>query len=144
MIYFILTVSLIFLIIDIIFRKFNKKFFFKFFIFFIFSILIYYIYMDFEFNDQFYLYILYLILFYIFYLLIMTGIKNTSPSLYIIHLIVNNKNNIKNKFLKQNFTKKRIYENYKQDLLQYKNNYILTSKGYFILFFFNLIKKLFL
>lgn len=92
--------------------------------------------------------LLFYFLFSIFYILVFTGIRNTSPSLFIIHHLINNnkskKFGIKKNFLKKKFTKKRLEENLKKNLINKKQKRILISeKGrLFICVFFNL-KKIF-
>ena len=65
-------------------------------------------------------------------MLVFTGIKNTSPSLFIIHNFVKNKKFTKKKlkeiFIKQQFTEKRLYENLQKNLLKKNNKKLLLSK----------------
>ncbi len=65
-------------------------------------------------------------------MLVFTGIKNTSPSLFIIHNFVKNKKLTKKKlkeiFIKQQFTEKRLYENLQKNLLKKNNKKLLLSK----------------
>ena len=75
--------------------------------------------------------------------LIFTGIKNFSPSLYLIHLIKNNFK-LEENFFSENFSKKRIEENLLLGFIK-KNNekYQITKKGKFVLIFFVTLKKVF-
>lgn len=87
-------------------------------------------------------------LFTIFYILVFKGIKNTSPSLFIIHYIINNylssKSNIKFHFLKQNFTKKRIEENTKNKIFKKKGkNFSVSKKGKMYINIFTTIKRIY-
>ena len=62
--------------------------------------------------------------------LIFTGIKKTSPSLFIIHHLkkgIDNKTKLQNLFLKNDFFKKRLNENYQQNLILIKKNKIFLS-----------------
>ena len=76
------------------------------------------------------------------------GIINLGPSLYLIKLIHENKTlnraKIKNKFIKENFVKKRLLENFDSKIIFKKKNKLrLTKKGDFIINFFNKISKIF-
>lgn len=87
-------------------------------------------------------------LFSIFFVLFFTGVKNTSPSLFIIHYLINNikskKIQIKKNFLNQEFIKKRLDENLQKNLLKKEKRKLrITNKGkLFLCLFFNL-KKIF-
>tara|TARA_Y100000591_G_C21836309_1_gene702729 strand:- start:724 stop:1185 length:462 start_codon:yes stop_codon:yes gene_type:complete len=74
----------------------------------------------------------YLLLTFLHYL-IFTGIKKTSPSLFIIHNLkkgIVNKNKLQKLFLKNNFFKKRLTENSLQNLILIKKKkIILSNKG---------------
>lgn len=87
-------------------------------------------------------------LFSIFFVLFFTGVKNTSPSLFIIHYLINNvkskKIQIKKNFLNQEFVKKRLEENLKKKLLKKeKKNLHITKKGQLFMFLFFNLKKIF-
>lgn len=87
-------------------------------------------------------------LFSIFFILFFTGVKNTSPSLFIIHYLINNvkskKIQIKKNFLNQEFVKKRLEENLKKKLLKKeKKNLHITKKGQLFMFLFFNLKKIF-
>tara|TARA_X000000950_G_scaffold289185_1_gene410572 strand:+ start:3745 stop:4170 length:426 start_codon:yes stop_codon:yes gene_type:complete len=87
---------------------------------------------------------------YLYFCFIITipGIINLGPSLYLIKLIHKNKtfnrNKIKDKFIKENFVKKRLQENLNSKIIfKEKNQLKLTKIGYLIINFFNKISKIF-
>lgn len=143
--------GIIFIIcLDIIFFRFFKKNFisdhFKFsFLFFIILMLLLFYYNNLDIFLFLIIFINYLILTFLHYL-IFTGIKKTSPSLFIIHQLkkgVNNKVELQKLFLKNNFFKKRLNENFQQNLIFIKNNKIfLSSKAYRLLKIFKYLQSI--
>ena len=74
--------------------------------------------------------------------------KNKPELIQIIKLIHKNKtfnrNKIKDKFIKENFVKKRLQENLNSKIIfKEKNQLKLTKIGYLIINFFNKISKIF-
>ena len=130
--YFLGVIILIFL--DIVFFKFFKKNFisdnFKLsFILFIILMLALFYYNDLDISLFIIIIVNYLLITLLHYL-IFTGIKKTSPSLFIIHHLkkgIDNKTKLQNLFLKNDFFKKRLNENYQQNLILIKKNKIFLS-----------------
>jgi hypothetical protein len=87
---------------------------------------------------------------YLYFCFIITipGIINLGPSLHLIKLINENKKStkiqIKNKFIKENFVRKRLLENLTSKMIFRKKNKLkLTKNGNFIMNFFDKITKIF-
>ena len=78
--------------------------------------------------------------------LIFTGIKKTSPTLFIIHQLkrgINDKTELKKLFLKNNFFEKRLKENLKQNLIFIKNkNFFLSTKAIRLLKIFKFLQTI--
>ncbi|AAZ21364.1 unknown membrane protein [Candidatus Pelagibacter ubique HTCC1002] len=139
-----LIIFLIFVSIDILIYRFFKKniiFSLKFFI------IIFIIFINiFEINLLLINILFFYFLFSIFYTLTFTGIKNTSPSLFMIHHLANNdmskKIQINENFLNQQFTKKRLKENFQKNfLIKKKKNIIISKKGKLFMYIFSTLKK---
>ena len=78
------------------------------------------------------------------YKLIFLGINKTSPSLFIINQLKRKNykiDKIKKKFLKKNFFKLRLNENFNSNLIgKNKNKIFLKKRGKFIINFFNTLQ----
>ncbi len=141
---------ILFIFLDIVFFKFFKKNFisdnFKlsFLLFIILMLLLFY------FNNlSIFLFIIILVnylLITLLHYLIFTGIKKTSPSLFIIHHLkkgIDNKTELQKIFLKNDFFKKRLNENFKQNLILIKKNKIfLSTKAYRLLKIFKYLQSI--
>jgi len=141
---------ILFIFLDIVFFKFFKKNFisdnFKlsFLLFIILMLLLFY------FNNlSIFLFIIILVnylLITLLHYLIFTGIKKTSPSLFIIHHLkkgIDNKTELQKIFLKNDFFKKRLNENFKQNLILIKKNKLfLSTKAYRLLKIFKYLQSI--
>ena len=146
--YFLGIIFIIFL--DIIFFKFFKKNLISdnlglSFLLFTILILLIYPYNDLDIFLLIIISINYLLLVLLHYL-IFTGIKKTSPSLFIIHQLkrgINDKTELKKLFLKNNFFEKRLNENLKQNLILIKNKkFFLSTKANRLLKIFKFLQTI--
>ena len=146
--YFLGIIFIIFL--DIIFFKFFKKNLISdnlglSFLLFTILILLIYSYNDLDIFLLIIISINYLLLVLLHYL-IFTGIKKTSPSLFIIHQLkrgINDKTELKKLFLKNNFFEKRLNENLKQNLILIKNKkFFLSTKANRLLKIFKFLQTI--
>lgn len=143
MIYFIIIILFILLHV-LIYRFFKINFLNNFIIFFFFFLLLYFFFNNL--SELNFLFLINCILILILYKLLLLGIFNISPSIFIIYysLKVKSIKKLKRKFYAENFTKNRFIININSNLIKIKKNkYYITSKGSKTLFFYSLLNKFF-
>ena len=144
MLYFLIIILFILLHI-LIYRLFKINFLNNYFFFFTISLSLFFFFY-YKLDEKNILFLLNFIFFIIFYRLMLLGVFNVSPSIFIIYHSLKIKSIKKLKFIfcKQNFTKKRFEINLCSKLIKTrKKKYKLTNKSRIILFFYNILNRLF-